>query len=377
MFITVKGECFSGAVVYPFQIDGKVGKDKICLSFQKETIYGEFDELTHIITEKANLFEKVTFSYIDRLGTLTLTADDRNVTSKNEVQETFYNSQNSSDFEAKEKHIISPKKAEKLLRTLDFVTTDGKLKNSHLRKYAQVENFIKLLVPYIEKLQNEKNGINGNNIKSNREIFVYDFACGKSYLSFFINYYLTEIMRKKCKIIGLDIRDDVISASVKIRDELKYHNMEFHAADILTYEPGTPIDIALSLHACDTATDYAIAAAVNGKAKIVAVAPCCHKEFLETINSQDCFTPNCNSLYSIMKYGIMKKRFSDILTDVYRAEILTENGYSVTMTEFVSPVETPKNLLILAEKTGRKTESGSYKIERDFNVKPIIRNLLF
>ena len=244
-----------------------------------------------------------------------------------------------------------------MLQALDFVTTDGKLKNSHTRKYTQAENFIELLIPYIEKLPKD------------RQICIYDLACGKSYLSFFLNFYLTDILKKKCRIIGLDINQGVIDSSNEIKNKLKYHNMEFIAANILEYEPQTDVDIAISLHACDVATDYAIATAVNNNAKIIAIAPCCHKEFLKNIKNEN--------LNFILKHGMMKKRFSDILTDVYRANILEENGYSVTMTEFVSPLDTPKNLLILGMKDKKRSETISNEIEKKFHLDPILRKLIF
>ena len=168
----------------------------------------------------------------------------------------------------------------------------------------------------------------------------------------------------------MDIREDVVEASKKIRDELKYYNMDFYCADILEFTPPTNMDIAISLHACDVATDFAIAAAVNNGAKVCAIAPCCHKEFLPTIKNDE--------MPYLFENGIFKKRFSDLLTDIYRVKTLEEHGYNVTATEFVSPLETPKNLLILAEKTNNvsKTEATG-KIKKAFGVDPILEKLIF
>lgn len=350
LFIEVSGAYKSGAVVYPFTVsyDGESYRR----TFQKETTKGEFPKLFHSLLEQANLYDELELTYADRTGRLILRADAKNVTTKsdNKVVEAAKN---------EEKHLISPKAANKLLTVLDFVTDSGKLKNTHVRKFTQAEHFIELLVPYLEKLPTD------------REINVYDLACGKSYLSFFLNFYLCDVLKRRCRIIGVDIREDVVEASKKIRDELKYYNMDFYCADILEFTPPTRMDVAISLHACDVATDFAIAAAVNNGAQICAIAPCCHKEFLPTIANDE--------LSYLFENGIFKKRFSDLLTDIYRVKTLEEQGYNVTATEFVSPLETPKNLLILAEKTNstNKNKESTKQIKKTFSVDPILEKLIF
>ncbi len=349
LFLEVSGTYKSGAVTYPFSLtyDGEA----YFLTFQKEKTKGSFSELFNSILEAANLYDELELFYADRTGRLILRADAKNVTTKsdNQVVEVAKN---------EEKHLISPKAAKKLLTVLDFVTEQGKLKNTHVRKFTQAEHFIELLVPYLEKLPTD------------REIMVYDLACGKSYLSFFLNFYLCDVLKRRCRIIGVDIREDVVEASNKIRDELKYYNMEFYCADILQFEPPTRMDVAISLHACDVATDFAIAAAVNNGAKICAIAPCCHKEFLPSIGNEQ--------MPYLFENGIFKKRFSDLLTDIYRVKTLEEQGYSVTATEFVSPLETPKNLLILAEKSNNSPkENITREIKKTFSVDPILEKLIF
>lgn len=351
LFLEVSGSYQSGTVTYPFSVS--FYGEGYTLDFQKEKTKGEFPALLSSLVEQANLYDILNLTYADRTGRLHLRADNKNVTTKSDNQVVEL-----SKKEEKE-HLISPKAANKLLTVLDFVSENGKLKNTHVRKFTQAEHFIELLIPYIKKLP------------SDREITVYDLACGKSYLSFFLNYYLCDVMKKRCRIIGVDIREDVVEASKKIRDELKYYNMDFYCADILEFDPPTRMDVAISLHACDVATDFAIAAAVNNGAQIAAIAPCCHKEFLETIQSED--------MPYLMENGIMKKRFSDLLTDVYRVKTLEEHGYQVTATEFVSPLETPKNLLILAEKTNKASHSGeaTRQMKQAFHIDPILEKLIF
>lgn len=350
LFLEVNGAYKSGAVAYPFTVsyDGEV----YALIFQKEKAKGIFSDLLNSLLEQANLYDELELIYADRTGRLILRADAKNVTTKSDNKVTEVG-------KAEEKHLISPKAANKLLTVLDFVTEQGKLKNTHVRKFTQAEHFIELLVPYIQKLPTD------------REITVYDLACGKSYLSFFLNFYLCDVLKRRCRIIGVDIREDVVEASKKIRDELKYYNMDFYCADILEFTPPTRMDIAVSLHACDVATDFAIAAAVNNGAQICAIAPCCHKEFLPTIGNEQ--------MPYLFENGIFKKRFSDLLTDIYRVKTLEEHGYNVTATEFVSPLETPKNLLILAEKTNTNhpSKESTKGIKKAFSVDPILEKLIF
>ena len=185
-----------------------------------------------------------------------------------------------------------------------------------------------------------------------------------------MNYYLCDVLKIKCHITGIDIRQDVVDASLKIRDELKYYNMDFVCADILSYVPENEFDVAISLHACDVATDYAIAAAVNNRAKVVAFVPCCHKELMESIKCDE-------KLSFITEHPIMKKRFNDIFTDAYRVKVLEENGYDMTLTEFVSPLDTPKNLIMLGVLGTTKKKNVSDDIERNFCVSPILKKLIF
>ncbi len=355
IFVNADGSLKSGTVEYKFSIEKK--EENYKLFYKKEAFEGAFSEIIEILKNDLKLYDEFYISFRDRVSTLIVTADDRrvNMTTKNEDNTALLKNIKS---EKNEEHIISPSKAAELLSALQFVTSDGKLKNSHIRKFNQAENFLKLLKPYIEKLPKD------------RTIYIYDLACGKSYLSFFINYYLCDVLKIKCHITGIDIREDVVEASKKIRDKLKYYNMDFVCADIIGYVPENPMDVAVSLHACDIATDYAIACAVNNRAKVVSFVPCCHKELLDTIKPSD-------ELSFITEHPILKKRFNDVFTDAYRVKVLEENGYDMTLTEFVSPLDTPKNLIMLGRYTGNKKKNTTDEIENSFGVSPIIKKLIF
>ena len=195
-------------------------------------------------------------------------------------------------------------------------------------------------------------------------IYIYDLACGKSYLSFFINYYMCEVLKRKCFIYGVDINENVVSASKKIRDDIGFKNMEFICGDVISFIPETEIDIAVSHHACDVATDYAISCAINNNAKTVAFVPCCHKELKDDI------IKNADEKFSfITEHKILGKRFADIFTD----------AYDMTLTEFVSPLDTPKNLIMLGKKKENFVKNAELtdKIERDYGICPILKKLIF
>ena len=352
IFKEVCGEYISGTVSYKFNLS----ENK--LTFNKETVNGDFNTLINLLISKANLYDALKLYYSDRISTIEIIADNGRVTSK-----TTDRADGNVPRGTNEEHIISPKRAEKLLRVLDFVTEDGKLKNTHIRKFNQAENFLKLLTPYIESLP------------QNRVINIYDLACGKSYLSFFINYYMCEVLKRKCFIYGIDINKKVIDAGEKIMIAAGFKNMKFICGDIISFVPETPVDIAVSLHACDVATDYAISCAVNNNAKTVAFVPCCHKELKDDI------IKNADEKFSFMtEHKILGKRFADIFTDAYRVKILEENGYDMTLTEFVSPLDTPKNLIMLGRKKENYIKENTEitdKIENEYGISPILKKLIF
>ena len=355
IFVSADGVMKSGTVEYHFVIEKN--DDTYKLSYKKETYEQAFSDIIEIIKADLKLYDEFELIFRDRVSTLIITADDRrvNMSTKNEDNTAFLGK---NSLKKTEEHIISPSKAKNLLDVLGFVTSDGKLKNSHIRKFNQVENFLKLLAPYIEKLPKD------------RTIYFYDLACGKSYLSFFINYYFCDVLKRKCHITGIDIREDVVLSSKKIRDELKYYNMDFICEDIISFVPENPMDVAVSLHACDVATDYAISCAINNKAKVVSFVPCCHKELLDALSPSD-------EVSFIVEHPILKKRFNDIFTDAYRVKILEENGYDMTLTEFVSPIDTPKNLIMLGNLTGNKKKNMTDEIEKNFGISPILKKLIF
>ena len=306
-------------------------------SFLDKRVFDTAEKMLAAVCEDMLKYDSAVFSYRERGKTTSVFADDRNVKITSAETEGEYI--DTAQLRAKD-YIINPRRAGKLMRVLGYLTEDGKIKNDKIRKYNQTERFIELIAPMFDGLS-EKDGL-----------CVVDCACGKSYLSFVLNYYLWEVKRIKAKFIGIDISENVITESRRMADELGYKNMEFICEDLRFYDGEKSPDVVISLHACDTATDMPLGYAVRNGAKKIICVPCCHKELLDKYRKDD--------LEPIIKHGVMRARLNDILTDGIRMAKLEAEGYSVSCVEYCSPLDTPKNLLIRAEKT-KKGDAAARK----------------
>jgi SAM-dependent methyltransferase len=208
------------------------------------------------------------------------------------------------------------------------------------RKYYQVDRFVELVDEVLEQW-NDK-----------RPLTILDCGCGKSYLSFVLNYWLTEKRRISCRVIGIDANESVISTSRAIQQRLNYRNMEFHKSSILEYKPSDPVDMILSLHACDTATDEALALGIYLGSKYIISVPCCQAALRERID----YSP----WQAVVRHSIFRNRLSDVLTDGLRTAALEARGYKVSVVEYVSPLDTPKNIMLRAVKAGEVGDSAAY-----------------
>jgi SAM-dependent methyltransferase len=167
-----------------------------------------------------------------------------------------------------------------------------------------------------------------------------DFGCGKSYLTFAIYYYLHEIRGYDLRIIGLDLKEDVIEHCNLLAQHFGYDKLQFLTGDIADYEGVDQVDLVVTLHACDTATDYALAKAVSWNAKAILSVPCCQHELNRQMHSE--------ILQPVLKYGLIKERMAALITDGLRASLLEEAGYKVQVLEFIDMEHTPKNILLRA-----------------------------
>ena len=191
-------------------------------------------------------------------------------------------------------------------------------------------------------------------LDSGRELMIVDFGCGKSYLTFAMYYYLHELKNYDIRVIGLDLKKDVIEHCGQLAKRYGYDKLTFLEGDIADYEGVQSVDMVVTLHACDTATDYALAKAIGWDAKVILSVPCCQHEMNSQIQNQ--------VLAPIMEYGMLKERFAALVTDGLRAKYLEAAGYDAQVLEFIDMEHTPKNILLRAVKTGKINEKASNQI---------------
>ncbi len=310
----------------------------------------------------AEQYESLALVYEERGTTIYIDADDKNVKMKTKDQEVAETGKghNETSHITNRNYFIKVGAADPVLKAIGILGENGKIKNDMIRKYNQIDHYIELVDDILKSLSSSYGKIN-----------VVDCGCGKSYLSFVLNYYIKEVLKKNCHFIGLDISKTVIDASTKIAEQLEYKNMEFKVTDIRNYTASEDIHLAISLHACDTATDEAIAFAVNNNAKAIIMVPCCQKEILNQYSF--------DLLKGITKHGVLKARLADVLTDGVRLMLLEALGYKVSIVEYVSPLETPKNLMIRAEKIAgiNKSALDEYKQLKSYlGINPTLEKLI-
>lgn len=263
---------------------------------------------------------------------------------------------------------VKPHNAEKLyilqegmkipfLIDLGVMTESGKIVRARYDKFRQINRYLELVEDILPELPGD------------REVSIVDFGCGKSYLTFALYYYLREIKGYNIKITGLDLKEDVINFCKGLRDRYGYEKLEFIQGDIADYVCSGEVDMVVTLHACDTATDYALAKAVSWGAKIIFCVPCCQHELNRQIINE--------MLAPVLKYGIIKERMSSLITDALRAGMLEEQGYRTQILEFVDMEHTPKNILIRAVKKGGVRGTADYlRCMEELGVSPTLFRLL-
>ena len=220
---------------------------------------------------------------------------------------------------------------------LGVQTKDGKIVNSRYDKFKQINRFLELIEDILPRLDRSKESV------------ILDFGCGKSYLTFAMYYYLKILKEYPVRIIGLDLKKDVIAECNRLAVKYGYDKLNFYHGDIASYEGADHVDMVVTLHACDTATDYALEKAVRLGASVILSVPCCQHELNGQIENE-LFRP-------IFRYGIIKERMAALYTDALRAEILESCGYRTQILEFIDMAHTPKNLLIRAVKQGAKKDN--------------------
>lgn len=227
-------------------------------------------------------------------------------------------------------YILQDGKPVDFLVGLGVQTPDGRVTKNRYDKFRQINRYLEFIEDVLEELPKD------------RTIRIIDFGCGKSYLTFAMYYYLRELQHRDIAVTGLDLKADVINHCNQLAEKLHYDHLHFEIGDISTYEGATAVDMVVTLHACDTATDYALEKAVKWGAEVIMAVPCCQHE----LNRQ----MKCSALQPVLKYGLLKERMAALITDGLRANLLEQQGYDVQILEFIDMEHTPKNLLIRAVK---------------------------
>ena len=240
-------------------------------------------------------------------------------------------------------HPLTRQNFDFMLRVLGLKDEQNKLKPSMSAKYRQVNQFLRM----IDAAWDECAALNRAKESEPQNVTVVDVGCGKAYLSFAVKGYLEATRNVKINFIGIDRNPKVIQSCIRMAETLGWSDsMSFVAEDIATFKPQTSLDIVLSLHACDTATDEALAFGVEHGAKLILSAPCCQHELQKTIGSN-------GKNKAILRNGILKERLADILTDAFRAQILRAVGYRTSVFEFIEPEATARNIMIRAIRINR------------------------
>lgn len=239
---------------------------------------------------------------------------------------------------------------------LGIQTREGAIVRAKYDKFKQINRYLEFVEDVLPVLKGEG------------AIHIIDFGCGKSYLTFALYYYLHELQKLDVMITGLDLKTDVIHNCNRLAQSYGYDRLQFVQGDIKNFTGADQVDMVVTLHACDTATDYAIEKAVGWGAKVIFTVPCCQHEVNGQIQNK--------LLHPVLKYGLLKERLSAILTDAIRANLLEEAGYDTQVLEFIEMEHTPKNILIRAvRRQGKREDSGISELTAALGVETTLQKL--
>ena len=256
------------------------------------------------------------------------------------------------------KYILEEGRPVAFLKDLGVQTEDGRIIKSRYDKFRQINRFLEFIADIMPILPKD------------RCVRIIDFGCGKSYLTFAMYYYLHELCGLAIRITGLDLKKEVIYRCQGLAEKYGYTGLDFMQGDIADYTGEDKVDMVVTLHACDTATDYALYKAIRWNAGVILSVPCCQHEMNRQIR--------CDILQPALKYGLVKERMSALLTDALRANLLEESGYDTQLLEFIDMEHTPKNILIRAVKRngGKRVDTGINQMADFLQVHTCLQDLL-
>ena len=253
----------------------------------------------------------------------------------------------------KKQYIIEEGTAVPFMIDLGVMTESGKIIRTRYDKYRQINRFLEFIEDILPELPTD------------RTVHIIDFGCGKSYLTFAMYYYLKVLKHYDIRITGLDLKQKVIEDCQALADRYGYDGLQFLCGDIADYNGTDEVDMVVTLHACDTATDYALYKAVQWHASVILSVPCCQHELNRKMQ--------CETLSGAFQYGLIKERTAALMTDAMRGQLLEMKGYKTQLLEFIDMEHTPKNILIrgvkskgLLPKAARKQQMENYQKCRDF-----------
>ena len=234
------------------------------------------------------------------------------------------------DHNRKKRYLLEEGTPIPFLVDLGVMTAEGAIVRSRHDKFRQINRYLEFVDDILPELDKD------------RELTLIDFGCGKSYLTFALYYYLTVKKQYRIRMIGLDLKKDVMEHCQELAEKYGYDRLTFLTGDIADYDGVEQVDMVVSLHACDTATDYALEKALQWNAKVIFAVPCCHHELNRQMHSTE--------MNPVLKYGLIQERMAALMTDAFRADVLELEGYQVQVLEFIDMEHTPKNILIRAVK---------------------------
>jgi SAM-dependent methyltransferase len=335
-----------------FQVSETLGQKELHRNYRKEEV------ITYIERQMEHDFRQLQMEGARGKGSVLVSKKGKITIQEKKSPDGACRKEVNLEHNRRKQYLLEEGRPVPFLIDLGVMNQEGKILKPKYDKFKQLNRFLEFIEDILPRLER------------GRELTVLDFGCGKSYLTFAMYHYLRELKGYDVRIIGLDLKEDVIETCSRLAARYGYEKLQFLQGDIASYEGVEQVDMVVTLHACDTATDYALAKAVAWDASVILSVPCCQHELNGQISNE--------LLEPVFSYGILKERFAAILTDGLRAKMLESQGYDTQILEFIDMEHTPKNLLIRAVKSQRPRE---YKKEyrecmEFFHARPTLERLL-